>query len=401
MPPNGASFAAQFQRRIMLFWIAIAALTAAATAALLAPLFRARRVTEESESEAAIYRDQLEEVERDVARGVLPESEAKAARTEIARRLIHASETSGGKSAEQPARRQIAFWLAIIAVPAICLGGYLALGSPGAGDRPIEGRRTNPAADDLFARFDLLTRAPTQQALADLEQLVGDAIVEAPNNAAVLQAAALVYYGVQRLDDAIDAYLRYLDIAGPDADPGRGFAFTLGEALAVSRGLTPEAEAMFRMVLDADPRNIPARLYLAAGYQDRGDNEAAIAAYLDLLELEPVGGAEWADIARTQLAALGVEPPPPPEEAPAFEGLTPEQLEMVNEMVGNLAARLTENPDDVEGWAQLIRSYMVLEREEEAFAALATAREFFTGNAEAMAVIEEVEAELARAMELE
>jgi cytochrome c-type biogenesis protein CcmH len=385
----------------MFFWIAIAALTAAATAALLAPLLRPRRVTEESESEIAIYSDQLEEIERDVARGVLPESEAKAARTEIARRLLHASEGGGEQSTDRPSRRWIAFWLAVVAVPAVCLAGYLALGSPGSGDRPIEARLTNPAADDLFARFDLLTRAPSQQALADLERLVDEAMVEAPNNTAVLQAAALVYYGVQRLDDATDAYLHYLDIAGPDADPGRGFAFTLAEALTVSQGLTQEAEAMFRMVIDADPANIPAHLYLAAGYQDRGDNEAAIAAYLDLLELEPVGGAEWADIARTQLIALGVEPPPPPEEAPAFEGLTPEQLEMVNEMVGNLAARLAENPDDVEGWAQLIRSYMVLEREEEAFAALATAREFFTGNAAAMAVIEEVEAELARAMELE
>lgn len=386
----------------MVFWIAIAALTAAATAALLAPLYRSRAAAAGSESEVAIYRDQLDEIERDVARGVLPESEAKAARTEIARRLIHAAESSETTGADQPARRRRVFWIAIIAVPAICLGGYLWLGSPGATDRPFEGRLTNPAADDLFARIQLLQTAPTQEAVAALETLVDSAIVDAPDNAAVQQAAAIVYLLVGRVDEAVDAYYRYLALAGDDADPAGEFARTLGEAILMTEGMvTPAAEGLFQLVLEQNPEDVSAMLYLALALQQRGDNDAAIEAYLNLLAFEPVGGAEWADIARAQLTELGVEPPPPPTEEPAFEGLTPEQLEMVNEMVGNLAARLEENPDDVEGWAQLIRSYMVLERVDEAFAALATAREFFTGNAEAMAVIDEVAAELDRAMELE
>lgn len=35
-------------------------------------------------------------------------------------------------------------------------------------------------------------------------------------------------------------------------------------------------------------------------------------------------------------------------------------------MVGNLAARLEQQPDDVEGWAQLGRSYMVLNEPQKA-----------------------------------
>ena len=386
----------------MLLWIAIAVLTAVATGALLAPLFRSRDGGADSESEVAIYRDQLGEIDRDVARGILPEGEAKAARAEIARRLIRAAEASETSNGGQPVRRQRAFWLAVIAVPVLCLGGYLALGSPGYGDRPFEGRLTNPADDDLFARFEALARAPTQQAVTELEALVDAAIVDAPDNAGVHQAAAVVYLLVQRYDEAVGSYFRYINLAGPEADPAGAFARTLGESIILSEGrVTPAAEGLFQLVLEANPADLSAQLYLALAMQERGETDAAIEAYLALLEFEPVEGAEWADLAREQLVELGVEPPPSPQEDQAFEGLTPEQLQMVNEMVDGLAGRLVEDPDDVEGWAQLIRSYMVLEREEDAFAALATARDFFTGNPEAMTVIEEVEAELARAMELE
>jgi len=39
-------------------------------------------------------------------------------------------------------------------------------------------------------------------------------------------------------------------------------------------------------------------------------------------------------------------------------------------MVDSLDAKLTENPDDLDGWLQLIRSYMVLNDKDRATAAL-------------------------------
>ena len=46
---------------------------------------------------------------------------------------------------------------------------------------------------------------------------------------------------------------------------------------------------------------------------------------------------------------------------------------MILAMVGNLAARLEQQPDDVEGWARLGRSYMVLNQPDKARDAYARA----------------------------
>jgi cytochrome c-type biogenesis protein CcmH/NrfG len=52
-------------------------------------------------------------------------------------------------------------------------------------------------------------------------------------------------------------------------------------------------------------------------------------------------------------------------------------------MVAGLAARLKENPNDLEGWQRLIRAYTVLGQPDKAKDALATARKTFTGNKDA------------------
>ncbi len=388
----------------MVFWIAIAALTAAATAALLAPLFRAHTPRGAHQTEIAIYRDQLDEIERDVDRGVLPESEAKAARAEIGRRLLQAGEAPEPSRSEPPRRRRIIVWAVVVFIPVACLGAYFALGSPDDKDQPFAVRLTNPHDDDLFARLQL---AQTRDSLSALQGIVDVAVAKTPDDARILQAAVLIYLAAQRLDDAYNTYTHLIDIAGADVDPSATLAMMIGQNLLVGVGPgTPAADDMFNRVLAVDPTNPVARLYLAVGMQARGENDAAVAAYLDLLQDEPAGGADWADFAREALAELGAEAPPPPASAPASApaaasagapntaDFTPEQMAMINQMVDGLATQLAADPNNADGWAQLIRSYIVLGRTDDARAALMTARDVFTGNAEALAAIEEAAAPL-------
>jgi len=62
------------------------------------------------------------------------------------------------------------------------------------------------------------------------------------------------------------------------------------------------------------------------------------------------------------------------ETAKATANASPaEQQAMINAMVGRLADRLKQNPDDAEGWSRLGRSYMVLNQPEKAVEAYARA----------------------------
>lgn len=117
----------------MLLWIIFACLTAAVAALLILPLARgAEPVADSSEGEAAVYRDQLRELERDKGLGLIGEEEAEYARAEIGRRLI-ASAGKDGSAAVSPAKRRasLAVMAVTVVVPAIGLCLYLALGSHG------------------------------------------------------------------------------------------------------------------------------------------------------------------------------------------------------------------------------------------------------------------------------
>ena len=73
----------------MTLWFLFALMTAAAIFAVLWPLSRAGRPHSEG-SEAAVYKDQIAEIDRDLATGLIGYSEAEAARVEISRRLLAA-----------------------------------------------------------------------------------------------------------------------------------------------------------------------------------------------------------------------------------------------------------------------------------------------------------------------
>jgi len=73
----------------MILWLFLALMTAGAVFAVWWPLAR-RQPAVRSGSDVAVYRDQLDEIERDAAADLIGGVEAEAARIEVSRRLIAA-----------------------------------------------------------------------------------------------------------------------------------------------------------------------------------------------------------------------------------------------------------------------------------------------------------------------
>ena len=73
----------------MTLWLVFLLMTAVAIFAVLWPL--SRRAPLKAGSDIAVYRDQLDEIERDRNAGLIGDREAESARTEVSRRLIAAA----------------------------------------------------------------------------------------------------------------------------------------------------------------------------------------------------------------------------------------------------------------------------------------------------------------------
>jgi cytochrome c-type biogenesis protein CcmH len=350
----------------MLLWIFMAVLAAAASLPLLAPLYRAGRVRPSANAPAmAIYRDQIGEVDRDVDRGVIGLPEAEAARTEIARRLIRESETPQTSTPPAVERSHRLVTAAIIAMPVAALGLYLVLGSPQRPDEPLAAR----------------PEAAEQQEVAALIGKVETHLAIAPDDGKGWEVIAPIYVKLGRFADAVRAYSNTIRILGSTA----AREADLGEATvrANNGAVTADAQAAFERARALAPDDPRPRFYLALALGDAGRKDEAISAWRALLQNAPAD-APWVEAARAQLASL--ERPGP--EAAAAEPPASQHAAMIDGMVEELASRLKADPGDADGWARLMRSYMVLNKPADARTALADARGAFVDDPDKTAIIE-------------
>src|SRR5215469_2949832 len=88
----------------MTLWILAGLLSAGVVALLAIPFLRGRATAAADHPDLAVYRDQLAELEREVGRGLLPETEAASARLEIQRRLLAAAGKEGAAAETEPQR---------------------------------------------------------------------------------------------------------------------------------------------------------------------------------------------------------------------------------------------------------------------------------------------------------
>src|SRR5260370_14083009 len=109
----------------MSLWFVFALMTAAAIFAVLWPLGRAGRPQHDA-SEAAVYKDQLSEIDRDVAAGLIGRPEAEAARVEISRRLLAAADNQRDPPvASNIGLRRSAAVIALVGLPIVAVSVFL------------------------------------------------------------------------------------------------------------------------------------------------------------------------------------------------------------------------------------------------------------------------------------
>jgi cytochrome c-type biogenesis protein CcmH len=380
----------------MLFWTMIALMTAAATLAVLEPLMRRTPVASAVGSDLAIYRDQLAELDRDQARGLIGEAEAVAARTEIARRLIAADARPETAVRAKSLARPVAVALVVV-VPAIALAGYLSLGRPDLADAPLATRLAEKPAD---SDIDAMVARVEKHLETHPEDLSGWRVL------------APIYMRSGRYADAADAYGRVVDGGEPDAETLEAYGLALvAEAGGVA---SAKAEAVFAALVKAHPDRASARFYYAEALRQSGEAKPALDEIEAAFRLSPAD-APWLETLRGKraelLAALKLPPDTPePATLPAVGAPGPtademaagaalgdaERAAMVSGMVERLAERLANDPNDKDGWLRLIRSYKVLGDDKSAADAADKARAAFKDDVTALAEIDAAATEPAR-----
>ncbi|MDR9394560.1 MAG: c-type cytochrome biogenesis protein CcmI [Roseovarius sp.] len=376
----------------MTFWIIIAATALLAGAILGITLIRGRTgAAPPAAYDLQVYRDQLKEVDRDLARGVIGEEDAERLRAEVSRRVLAADAQlrDGGETGGQPTRGSGTLLASLLA--AIVAGGslllYDRLGAPGASDLPLAARI---AASDTM-RANRLTQAeaeaqapplPADPQVNDqflqLMDRLRETVAQRPDD---IRGLTLLMQNEARLGNmgaAREAQERVIAAKGAAATAD-DYA-TLADIMISAAGgyVSREAEQALRTALQRDASNPRARYYLGLYLLQVDRPDGAFRTWSRLLEESPPD-APWAAPIRSRIEDVawraGVtdyQLPAPGQTAPADPGpgaadieaaqdMTDEDRQaMIRGMVQRLSDRLARDGGTAAEWSRLIVAYGVL-----------------------------------------
>ncbi|MDJ0638133.1 MAG: c-type cytochrome biogenesis protein CcmI [Paracoccaceae bacterium] len=364
-----------------------------------------------AQSDVNVYRDQLRDVDRDLARGVLTEDEAEAVRLEVSRRLLEADRRASEAAAVSAGQ----FWPAAALIAVVLVGGgyglYTQIGAPGYPDLPMTKRLADiqDAAANRMGQAEAETRAapnlppppePDERFLELMDKLRAT-LEERPDD---IRGLSLLAENEARLGNfaaARKAQDRILELQGNEATANDLMMSIDIMVFAAGGYVSPEAEELIRRLLVSNPNSGAAQYYTGLTLAQNGRPDQAFPIWRRLLEEGPAN-APWVPVIAEEItgiaAAAGVQYTPPartPLRGPSAEDMTAaedmsdeDRQAMIRGMVEGLAARLASDGGTAEEWARLITALGVLGDTERATAILSEAREVFAADASAIETIE-------------
>lgn len=401
----------------MLFWGLVGFMALGSGAALALVVLRGRTGDQPPAAyDLMVYRDQLKEVDRDLARGVISQEDAERTRAEVSRRILAADAqlTRGGEDGGQPV------WtgrlVALVVFAGLGAGSLLVydwIGVPGYEDVPLKARIA--ASDERRANL------PTQEALEEImpsaqasedvqedyltlmEQL-RSAVADRPDDIRGLQLLARNEAALGNMAAARKAQEQIIALKGEDATV-QDLAQLADMMVSAAGGqVSSEAEAVLRSVLARDPNEPRARYYLGLYFMQVDRPDMAFRMW-DRLLRESTADAPWTPLIRSRIEELawraGVqryELPPEPGTAPApgpsaadieaADQMSPEdRVNMIRGMVDQLSTRIETEGGSAGEWARLVNAYAVLGEVDKARDAMAEARTLFADDPMALSLI--------------
>ncbi|PRY25238.1 cytochrome c-type biogenesis protein CcmH [Aliiruegeria haliotis] len=375
----------------MTFWIVSGALTLLAALLTGWTLLRPRGsdLAAQQKVEIQVYRDQLQAVERDLARGVVTEDEAGRLTTEIKRRILDADKAEAVEAGKAP--RSLTFAVAAVS-GLVVIGGsfwlYSALGAPGYEDQPLKKRlaeaerlrKDRPSQEEFESTMPPAPAVDVSEEYRQLMEQLRAAVAENPDE---VQGWVLLAHNEAQLGNLADAHAaqrRIIELKGDEATAQDYVTYAAILIQAAGGNVSSQADWALNGALSRDPKNHVARYYAGLMHLQTGRPDQTFQFWEPLLRESPPD-AGWVPIIRARLesvAALAginyqlpadphlsaMAPPqggPSAEDMAAAADMSPEDRQaFIQNMVDQLGARMAEEGGPPSDWAKLIRAHGVL-----------------------------------------
>ncbi|MFN3846343.1 MAG: c-type cytochrome biogenesis protein CcmI [Paracoccaceae bacterium] len=394
------------------FWAAVAVLVVGVAATLARAMWKARADTRAPvDFDLAVYRDQLTEIERDIARGTIPADEGARLRTEIKRRLLEADRTARNRVAVVDTKPGLAVAALVSVVLVGAVAVYWRVGAPGYPDLPLKDRlamsediRANrPSQAEAEAGTTLpAARTDVDPTFLDLMEKLRVAVQQRPDELTGLELLARNEAALGNLSAARQAQEAVIRLKG-EAVAAEDYA-GLAELMVMATGgyVSPEAEQMLVRSLSLDPKNGTARYYSGTMFAQIGRFDQTFILWRSLLE-DSTEDAPWVPAIRDQIEEIasragvnytlpdkgGLRGPDAAAMAAAADMTDEDRQAMIAGMVDQLAERLSTEGGSAEEWARLITSLARLGRMDQAREIYAEAQTRFAGQSVELAGIKE------------